>query len=110
MTIHSNANHSDGDPMSSAPNEVLVGNDKDIMKYVQAVLSQAHQYPTVHVKARGQATSKAIDAAEICLHRFLKGWTKTIETGTTDRPKEAAKYDDKGKVSFIEITLTKPVE
>lgn len=85
-------------------NAVFVGT-KPAMNYVLAVLTQFNSGVTeVSIKARGKATSRAVDVAEIVRNRFLPDiQVKDIKISTE-------KVDsDRGQsnVSAIEITLAK---
>ena len=85
-------------------NIVYIGS-KPVMNYVLAVVTQFNNgAKEVIIKARGKAISRAVDAAEVSRHRFLKdAQVKDIkidtEKITTDR--------GESKVSTIEIVMAK---
>ena len=86
-------------------NIVYVGN-KPPMNYVTAVMAvlNSDEFDEVTLKARGNAISRAVDAAEITRNRFVTdAEIKSIEIGT-----ESLDRDDgrKSNVSSIEICLT----
>lgn len=85
-------------------NIVYIGS-KPVMNYVLAVVTQFNNgAKEVIIKARGKAISRAVDAAEVSRHRFLKdAQVKDIKIATekitTDR--------GESKVSTIEIVMAK---
>jgi DNA-binding protein len=83
-------------------NTIFVGN-KPVMNYVLAVVTQFNNgAQEVIVKARGKAISRAVDATEIVLNRFLQNVVKkSIMTSTEVVDTE----DGKTHVSSIEIIL-----
>jgi len=95
----------------SENNSVLIGR-KPVMNYVLACLTLFHSgAEEVHLKARGQAISRAVDVAEVVRGRFLQDIkVKSIGVGT-----EQLEFRDEGEggrtiqknVSTIEITLAR---
>jgi len=87
---------------------VFIGN-KTPMDYVLAVMTRisASNAKEVVLKARGQAITTAVDAAEITRNRFLKDLkVSRIAIGTEEMP--AREGENRARmVSTIEITLTK---
>jgi archaea-specific DNA-binding protein len=86
-------------------NVIYVGN-KPPMNYVTAIMAvlNSGEHTEVTLKARGNAISRAVDAAEIARNRFLtNAVVKTIDIGT-----EAVENEDgkKSNVSSIEICLS----
>lgn len=86
-------------------NIVYVGN-KPPMNYVTAIMAvlNSGDHTEVLLKARGNAISRAVDAAEIARNRFItNAVVKTIDIGT-----EAVVSEDgrKSNVSSIEICLS----
>ena len=86
---------------------VFIGN-KTPMDYVLAVMTRisASNAKEVVLKARGQAITTAVDAAEITRNRFLKDLkVSRIAIGTEEMP--AREGENRARmVSTIEITLT----
>jgi len=85
-------------------NVVYVGN-KPPMNYVTAVMAvlNSGNNSEVILKARGNAISRAVDAAEITRNRFLTNCeVKSIIIGTEAVTNEEGR---KSNVSSIEITL-----
>jgi DNA-binding protein len=85
-------------------NIIYVGN-KPPMNYVTAIMALLNSgtFSEVILKARGNAISRAVDAAEITYRRFLtNAEVKNIQIGT-----EAVTNEDgrKSNVSSIEICL-----
>ena len=94
--------------MSKDSNIVYIG-QKPTMNYVLAVLTNFNSTDTkeVTIKARGQAISIAVDAAEIARHRFMKELTiSKINIGTEELPPREGENKNRN-VSTIEITLTR---
>lgn len=88
-----------------ASNVIYVGN-KPPMNYVTAIMAvfNAGTMSEVILKARGNAISRAVDAAEITKNRFItNAEVKTIIIGTESVTNEDGK---KSNVSSIEITLS----
>ena len=87
-------------------NTVFVGN-KHMIKYVQAIQTQAQRNKEIIIKARGRNISIAVDVAEIVTsstNKFLTGWEKkSVRTGTNGK-------DEYDRVSFIEIIIQKTTE
>jgi archaea-specific DNA-binding protein len=81
---------------------VFIGT-KPVMNYVLAIVTQFNNgAEEVTVKARGKAISKAVDAIEIAISRFLPHVEKKcISTGTDVLDSENGKTN----VSSIEIVL-----
>src|SRR4030042_4766425 len=85
-------------------NIIYIGN-KPPMNYVIAILSLVNSgsFDEVVLKARGNAISRAVDAAEITRNRFLKNAEVTrIDIGTETVTNEDGR---KSNVSSIEICL-----
>lgn len=92
--------------MPLKPNIVYVGR-KPPMNYVLAIITSFTRSDVnkVTLKARGQAITTAVDAAEIAKHRFmdeLKASRITIGTETIHREEGGTR-----NISTIEITLTR---
>jgi len=86
-------------------NIVYVGN-KPPMSYVIAVITEFEQgAKTVTLKARGRASSRAVDAAEIVRNKFLTD--VTIAEIKTDTEEVESEEGGKRNVSSMEISLTK---
>ncbi len=91
--------------MNEEEHIVYVGT-KGPMSYVIAVITEFEQgAKNVTLKARGRAISRAVDAAEITRHRFLKD--ATVENISIDTEKVESKEGDSRNVSSIEILLAK---
>jgi DNA-binding protein len=85
-------------------NTVFVGS-KPVMNYVLAVTTQLNSSNEVVLKSRGQAISRAVDAAEIVRNRFMPGVkVKNISISTEELTREDGTSMN---VSAMEITLTK---
>ncbi|MEE8168815.1 MAG: DNA-binding protein Alba [Candidatus Hydrothermarchaeales archaeon] len=85
-------------------NVVFVGR-KPVMNYVLAVTTQFSTSNEVIIKSRGQAISRAVDAAEIVRHRFMpEVKVKSISIDTEEVTREDG---SKMNVSAMEITLKK---
>ena len=85
-------------------NIVYVGN-KPPMNYVTAVITllNSEEFDEVTLKARGNAISRAVDAAERTRNRFITDTTiKSIEIGTESLDREDGRTSN---VSSIEICL-----
>ena len=92
------------DKKDSDGNVIYVGN-KPPMNYVTAVMAvlNSDDYNEVILKARGNAISRAVDAAEITRNRFVKeAEIKDIIIGTESVTNEDGRTSN---VSSIEITL-----
>jgi DNA-binding protein len=86
-------------------NVVYVGR-KPTMNYVLALMTSFNQgADDVVLKARGRATSKAVDIAEVVRKKFLDQTLKVkdIQIGTD----KIGEGNDVRNVSTLEITLTK---
>jgi DNA-binding protein len=97
----------DHDKSEEEPNSniVYVGN-KPPMNYVTAIMAvlNSGEHSEVLLKARGNAISRAVDAAEIARNRFItNAFVKTIDIGTEAVTSEDGK---KSNVSSIEICLS----
>ena len=89
--------------MKTGDNIIYVGR-KPSMSYVMALVTQLGMNPQVHVKARGQSISKAVDIVEIVRNKFspdLK--VHTINIGTDKLVVEGKEVN----VSSIEIIVNK---
>jgi len=85
-------------------NVVFVGS-KPVMSYVLAVTMQLNNSNEVVIRSRGQAISRAVDAAEIVRNRFMPGVkVKSINIATETLTREDGSTMN---VSAMEITLTK---
>jgi DNA-binding protein len=95
--------------MSSEPEVIFVGM-KPPMSYVLAIIAafSRSNVKEVTLKARGQAISTAVDAAEIVRHRFMKELNVSkINIGTEEMPpREEGNKNRNRNISMIEITLT----
>jgi len=94
--------------MSKDSNTVYIG-QKPTMNYVLAVLTNFNSTDTkeVTIKARGQAISVAVDAAEIARRKFMKELTVSkINIGTEEMPPREGESKNRN-ISTIEITLTR---
>ena len=89
--------------MKSADNVIFVGR-KPSMSYVMALVTQLGTQNEVHIKARGQSISKAVDVVEIVRNRFFQDMKiHNINVGTDKLSIE----DKEVNVSFIDITVKK---
>jgi DNA-binding protein len=89
------------------PNVIYVGR-KPPMNYVLGIITGFSRSNTeeVTLKARGQAITTAVDAAEITRHRFMKNLSiGKITVGTEEMPPREGENRAR-MVSTIEITLT----
>lgn len=85
-------------------NVVFVGS-KPVMNYVLAVTTQLSSSKEVVLKSRGNAISRAVDAAEIVRHRFMpEVKVKNINIDTEKLNREDGSTMN---VSTMEITLSK---
>jgi archaea-specific DNA-binding protein len=94
--------------MSEKSRIVFVGN-KMPMDYVMAIITgfSSNDAEALTLKARGQAITTAVDAAEITRNRFLKDLkVKKIAIGTEEMPPREGETRPR-MVSTIEIVLTK---
>jgi DNA-binding protein len=90
--------------IDSDSNIIYVGN-KPPMNYVTAIMSlfNSGNFPELVLKARGNAISRAVDAAEIARNRFVtNAEVKQIDIGTEIVTNEDGR---KSNVSSIEICL-----
>jgi archaea-specific DNA-binding protein len=90
--------------MDSNSNIIYVGN-KPPMNYVTAIMAvlNSGSFTEVLIKARGNAISRAVDAAEITHNRFMtNAEVKRIDIGTEVVTNEDGR---KSNVSSIEICL-----
>ena len=88
---------------------VFVGN-KMPMDFVLAIITglSASNAKEITLKARGQAITTAVDAAEITRNRFIKDLkVSKIEIATEEMPAREGESRSR-MVSTIEIVLTKP--
>ena len=88
---------------------IFVGR-KPPMDYVLAIITSftASNAKEVTLKARGQAITTAVDAAEITRNRFLKDLTiSKIAIGTEEMPPREGENSSR-MVSTMEIVLAKP--
>jgi archaea-specific DNA-binding protein len=94
--------------MSEKSGIVFIGS-KPVMSYVLAIITSlsASNAKEITLKARGQAITTAVDAAEITRNRFLKDLKASkISIGTEEMPPREGENRAR-MVSTIEITLTK---
>jgi DNA-binding protein len=94
--------------MSEKSKIVFIGS-KPPMDYVLAIITSlsASNAKEITLKARGQAITTAVDAAEITRNRFLKDLTVSkIAIGTEEMPPREGENRSR-MVSTMEITLTK---
>jgi len=87
---------------------IFIGN-KPPMSYVLAIITSlsASNAKEITLKARGQAITTAVDAAEITRSRFLKDLQiSKISIGTAEMPPREGENRSR-MVSTMEITLTK---
>jgi len=87
---------------------IFIGN-KMPMDYVLAIITgmSASNAKQITLKARGQAITTAVDAAEITRNRFLKDLkVSKIAIGTEEMPAREGEAKSR-MVSTIEIVLTK---
>ena len=87
---------------------VFIGN-KPAMSYVLAIITSlsASNAKEITLKARGQAITTAVDAAEITRNRFLKDLkVSKIAIGTEEMPPREGQNRAR-MVSTMEITLSK---
>jgi DNA-binding protein Alba len=83
---------------------------KPAMSYVLAIITSlsASNTKEITLKARGQAITTAVDAAEIARNRFLKDLTiSKIAIGTEEMPPREGENSSR-MVSTMEIVLAKP--
>lgn len=84
-------------------NVIFVGK-KPTMSYVMAVMTQFSDGKNeVHIKARGNSISRAVDVAEIVRRKFLHDTKNTVEIGTDEVEGERGKLS----VSTINVILRK---
>jgi DNA-binding protein len=89
--------------------DVIYIGRKPTMSYVLAVMTSftGSNAKEVTLKARGQAITTAVDAAEIVRHRFMKELNVSrITIGTEEMPPREGESRNRN-VSTIEITLSK---
>ena len=93
-----------GENMEKSDNVIFVGK-KPIMAYVLAVVTQLNSgKDEVHVKARGQSISKAVDVVEIVKNKFMPDVkVASIDIGTDVLEVEK----DTINVSRIDIIIKK---
>ena len=83
-------------------NIIFIGN-KPTMNYVLAIVTQFRNgQREVIVRGRGKAISRAVDAVEVTLHKFLPRVEKQQITTSTE---EIETEDGMMRVSVIEIVL-----
>jgi DNA-binding protein Alba len=94
--------------MSEKSGIVFIGS-KPVMSYVLAIITSlsASNAKEITLKARGQAITTAVDAAEITRNRFLKDLkVSKIAIATEEMPPREGENRTR-MVSTMEITLTK---
>ena len=92
----------------SGEQKVMYVGRKRPMDYVLGIMSSlaGSDAKEVTLKARGQAISTAVDAAEIVRHRFMNNLSvSNISIGTEEMPPREGENRSRS-VSTIEITLT----
>ncbi len=90
----------------NGPRNIIYVGKKPTMSYVLAVVTQFNQGESeVHIKARGQAISKAVDISQIVKNRFLN----TAKIGKIDLMTEELTSEDGrlSKVSSMDIQMLK---
>ena len=95
-------------------NVIYVGNKPPIV-YAASVQTQAASgEKEIHIKARGRATSRAIDVSQLTINRFLPDWEVVdVKIGTEEREFERENRDTKEmekvkvNVSTLDITMKK---
>lgn len=89
-------------------NVVLIGS-KPVMNYIVACLTFFNSgVPEVVLKARGRATSRAVDVVELMRRAFVKDLeVKNIQIGTEEFTRSEGQNVN---VSTIEIVVAKPKE
>ena len=92
--------------MARDTNTVYIGR-KPVMNYVLAIITNfsSADNKEVTLKARGQAITSAVDAAEIARHRFMKN----LSVGKITIGTEEIQQEEGGarNVSTMEIQLTR---
>jgi DNA-binding protein len=94
--------------MTENADVIFVGN-KPPMSYVLAIITSlsAGNSKEITLKARGQAITTAVDAAEITRNRFVKDLkVSKIAIGTAEMPPREGENKSR-MVSTMEITLSK---
>ena len=92
----------------SVEQKVMYVGRKPPMSYVLGIMTSlaGSDAKEVTLKARGQAISTAVDAAEITRHRFMNNLSvSNISIGTEEMPPREGEQRSRS-VSTIEITLT----
>ncbi len=95
--------------MTEESRTIFIGR-KPAMSYVLAIITSlsASNTKEITLKARGQAITTAVDAAEIARNRFLKDLTiSKIAIGTEEMPPREGENSSR-MVSTMEIVLAKP--
>jgi len=88
-------------------NIIFIGN-KPTMNYVLAIVTQFQNgQGEVIVRGRGKAISRAVDAVEVALHKFLPRVEKQQITTCTE---EIETEDGMMRVSVIEIVLAPRIQ
>ena len=91
----------------STDNIIFIGN-KPTMNYVLAIVTQFQNgQGEVIVRGRGKAISRAVDAVEVALHKFLPRIEKQQITTCTE---EVETEDGMMRVSVIEIVLAPRIQ
>lgn len=92
-----------GDKEASKEDNVVYVGSKPVMNYVLAITTQLSNAKEVVIKSRGQAMSRAVDAAEIVRNRFMTDVkVKKIDISTEELTREDGSTMN---VSAMEITL-----
>lgn len=107
-TVESTASKLSSSVLSNRSGVIFIGN-KVPMDYVLAIMTDlsASNAKQVTLKARGQAITTAVDAAEITRNRFLKDLkVSKITIGTQEMPPREGETKTR-MVSTIEIVLAK---
>jgi DNA-binding protein len=106
--LYHNTTSEEAKGLSSEPKVMFVGM-KPPMSYVLGIM-MAFSGPNIKevmLKARGQAISTAVDAAEIARHKFMKELSiSKINIGTEEMPPREGQSKNRN-ISTIEITLTR---
>jgi DNA-binding protein len=93
-------------PVNRSPSNSIFVGQKPVMSYVTAIIMHlTSSNKEVVLKARGRATSKAVDVVEVARRRFFEGklTIKEISIGTEVLGPE----NERRNVSTMEIKLEK---
>ena len=107
-TLHTTNNIKGVKKMAENRDVIFIGN-KPPMAYVLAIITSlsASNAKEITLKARGQAITTAVDAAEIARRRFMKDLQiSKVSIGTEEMPPREGENRSR-MVSTMEITLKK---